>query len=930
MHNAQWTRRGLLACGLVLLTGTIFMPVQSQGVSPGQNAFGDGNFESLSVGALPQTWQPMNGERAVVVSQGGNKWLRITNSNTTDAVGFTRNVPLPAGSKLVLVSARMKTSDIKMGNEGWHEPRVVLRFANDKGDMVGDYPSIPNVRFNSDWITREVALEIPEGATQLQMQPGLWLSSGVLEIDDIKVVPYRSARDFYNARAVAFQATFPEGTFAQAGENGAPAGWSVPGPQFRVATVDGAKVLRITSSALDGDLAGSTVVRADPKWAAVNVKMQARATNFQPGSYGWKQARVQVHYLDENGKQISESTLASIGGNAEWREYSTNAPMPENARYLRLTAGFERAAGTLEIRNIALAPEAEAAPKNAELPANEQLNWGKETVTQTSTTRGTVSLNGLWRFIPAEGAAARDPQAGWGYIKVPGSWKRNEDIVARGTGRMWQNYDGDRLSTAWYERDIAIPANWDGRAVLLELRRVSTDAAIFIDGKEVSTLNWPGGFADITNFVKAGQTHNLRIRVVATDDRTQVTQYMGYLFEATSPANLDNRGIIGQVNLLSRPQGTYVYDLLVRPSTRQKKLNLDLELRGVKQAGKVELTARLLDEKGTVEKTFTQTIPVKAAAEQTVTASWNWADPRLWDYKQPNLYTLQLGVTGAGLNDEYSQQFGFREFWIQGSQFYLNNTLFHIRPGNVQYGARPSQMMEMGYNLGEIWPENRARRGSNHNDDELMAEADRVGLPSAATCCTWPIFWTSHAGRSPKQRSRLSAPDGTRSASSPQSSRRSVMWTTTGNALGIGWGDSDPWTIGLPPTYVQENVNGRQRVREAFALVKAVDPTRPIYGHHSDNGEVHTSNMYLNFIPLQEREEWLSHWAQNQSLPWMGVEFGPPLYATLDARPRWLHASRPFGTAPHRMDGTLLGAPCLRTGAGTVSHPCAARSIQGY
>jgi beta-galactosidase len=107
------------------------------------------------------------------------------------------------------------------------------------------------------------------------------------------------------------------------------------------------------------------------------------------------------------------------------------------------------------------------------------------------------------------------------------------------------------------------------------------------------------------------------------------------------------------------------------------------------------------------------------------------------------------------------------------------------------------------------------------------------------------------------------------------------MWSTTGNALGVAWGDSDPWNIGLPPTYVQENVNGRQRVREAFSLVKAVDSTRPIFGHHSDNGEVHTSNMYLNFIPLQEREEWLSHWAQNKTLPWMGVEMGPPLYSSL-------------------------------------------------
>ncbi|HEX8834282.1 MAG TPA: hypothetical protein VF719_08775, partial [Abditibacteriaceae bacterium] len=60
------------------------------------------------------------------------------------------------------------------------------------------------------------------------------------------------------------------------------------------------------------------------------------------------------------------------------------------------------------------------APVDATLPANQTLAWGSETVTQSSPTRGQLSLNGLWRFIPAEGAAARDPQTGWGYIRVPG------------------------------------------------------------------------------------------------------------------------------------------------------------------------------------------------------------------------------------------------------------------------------------------------------------------------------------------------------------------------------------------------------------------------------------------------------------------------------------------------------------------------------
>ena len=76
----------------------------------------------------------------------------------------------------------------------------------------------------------------------------------------------------------------------------------------------------------------------------------------------------------------------------------------------------------------------------------------------------------------------------------------------------------------------------------------------------------------------------------------------------------------------------------------------------------------MLDEKGAVEKSFTADAAVEAKETQTVTLSWPWADPRLWDVGQPNLYTLRLKVKGAGLDDEYDQEFGFREFWIEGRQ----------------------------------------------------------------------------------------------------------------------------------------------------------------------------------------------------------------------------------------------------------------------
>jgi beta-galactosidase len=551
---------------------------------------------------------------------------------------------------------------------------------------------------------------------------------------------------------------------------------------------------------------------------------------------------------------------------------------------MKTTHPLPRAKAALALLIIAasvfapLSVQAQTPATDAPLPANQTLTWGAETVTQTSPTRGQFSLNGLWRFIPALGDAARDPQSGWGYIRVPGNWKNNSDLVARGTGPMWQSYDGNKLAQAWYERKITIPQNWDGRAVLLDLRRVSTDATVFVDGKEAEQVNWPGGTIDLTGQVRAGATHTLRLRVIATDDRAQVANYMGYLETEMKPAVLDNKGVIGAVNLLSRPRSAHVRDLLVRPSTRQKKLNVDVELSGVQQAGNVQLTARLLDEKGAVEKTFTQTLPVQAAPTQSVTASWDWANPRLWDYGQPNMYTLQLSVKGAGLDDEYSQPFGFREFWIEGNQFYLNNTLFHIRP--IVAGMMLKQRMDQGFNLMEIWPNDHTRRGSNHNDDELIAQADKVGMPLAGNLTHMSDTVNLANWAKPERRAdymRQMEMEVRRWRNNPSI----VMWATSGNALGNSGSDSDPWTLGLPPTFVQENINLRQRVREVFTWVRTLDPQRPIFGHHSDNGEVTTSNMYLNFIPLQEREEWLSHWAQNKSLPWMAVEMGTPLYSSL-------------------------------------------------
>ena len=41
---------------------------------------------------------------------------------------------------------------------------------------------------------------------------------------------------------------------------------------------------------------------------------------------------------------------------------------------------------------------------------------------ETTPTRQRISINGLWRWQPAQEKADRVPAVGWGYFKVPGCW----------------------------------------------------------------------------------------------------------------------------------------------------------------------------------------------------------------------------------------------------------------------------------------------------------------------------------------------------------------------------------------------------------------------------------------------------------------------------------------------------------------------------
>ena len=124
-----------------------------------------------------------------------------------------------------------------------------------------------------------------------------------------------------------------------------------------------------------------------------------------------------------------------------------------------------------------------------------------------------INLHGTWTYLFDFGQSGvenglQDSKGFADNITVP--FCPESDLS--GVGRK------DFIPAIWYHRTISIPQSWDGKHIILHFGGVDYRSQIFIDGKKAfEHFGGAASFAvDITNFVKAGASHNLV--VYAQDD----------------------------------------------------------------------------------------------------------------------------------------------------------------------------------------------------------------------------------------------------------------------------------------------------------------------------------------------------------------------------------------------------------------------------
>jgi beta-galactosidase len=569
--------------------------------------------------------------------------------------------------------------------------------------------------------------------------------------------------------------------------------------------------------------------------------------------------------------------------------------------------------GGVVFGGLGVAGGAEPAP----LPSGVKAVWDLEKAHREKTsTRERVCLNGLWRWQPGKELADAVPAERWGFFKVPGFWPGNTSYIQENCQTLhahpaWKDAQLRGVTVAWYEREVTVPEGWKGRRIALSAEYVNSFAVVYLDGKKVGEVRFPGGEVDLTAACRPGATHTLSLLVVALPLKGVLLSYADTNSAREVKGTVDRRGLCGDVWLTGTP-GARIADAKIDTSVRKAELTVAAMLDGL--AADVPYTLRVeIRGGGQVVREFTGK-PFKAAdvVGGRVTVSTLWKPEALWDIHTPrNTFEASVSLVAAGKPQDtcFPVRFGFREFRIDGRDFYLNDKRIYLSAvplDNAEISARTAsyegaletfkRLQSFGINF--VYTHNYGcEPGSHVSFEEVLRAADDVGMLVALSQPHFAHYdWkaadadtTNGYARHAKFYARVA-----------QNHPSVVAYSTSHNATGYSE-DMNPDLIdGLKDYHDDDNWsrNNANLALRAEAIVKRLDPSRVVYHHSSGNlGSMHTVNFYLNFVPVQEMSDWFEHWAAKGVKPVFLCEYGVPFTWDWTMYRGWYKGERNWGSA---------------------------------
>jgi hypothetical protein len=436
-------------------------------------------------------------------------------------------------------------------------------------------------------------------------------------------------------------------------------------------------------------------------------------------------------------------------------------------------------------------------------------------------------------------------------------------------------------------------------------------AAVFVDSTKMGEIRFPGGEVDITPACRLGAKQMLSLFVAAMPLKAVLLSYKDTGAASRVEGEVARRGLCGDVFLVGTPAGTRIGDVKVEASVRNWEITFDAAIEGGMAGSEYTLRARITDSGRTVKELESNRFAASDLKNGRFAFTRRWKPAKLWDLHTPqNMYECQLSLLdsdGKIVDICQSMRFGFREFWIDGRDFLLNGTrlfCFAVPLDNAQVsaaaasynGARETMLRLKTLGVNAVYTHNYGcEPGSHLGFEEVLDAADEVGM---LVFFSQPHF-SHYDWKTPDADDTNGyAQHAEFYVRKAQNHPAVVMYSMSHNATGYSE-DMNPDLIdGVHADRDSWSANNAKLALRAEEIVKRFDRTRVIYHHAGGNlGRMHTSNFYLNFVPIQERSDWFEHWATEGVKPLFLCEYGEPWGMNWTLYRGWYLGKRDFGSA---------------------------------
>ena len=342
---------------------------------------------------------------------------------------------------------------------------------------------------------------------------------------------------------------------------------------------------------------------------------------------------------------------------------------------------------------------------------------------RTTPSRRAIAMNGMWKFHLDE--KGEGEQSGWNdgipgddMIPVPASF---QDFY---TDKDIREFAGD----VWYETEIFVPGEWEGKAIWLRFGAATHRAAVYVNGMKLAEHE--GGFlpfvADMTEIVRYNANNKVVVRV--NNELTETNIPCGKTITLADGKKMNKpyfdffnySGLQRTVHLMAVPkEAVYDFDLTY------KLCGADAEITySVKTTGEHPVSLTLYDAEGGI-----------AAQAEGQEGVLHVHDAHLWQVRNAYLYRLVIQITDdTQIVDEYEQEIGIRTVEVKDTQILLNGSPVYLRG----FGKHEdSDVVGRGFNIGVMkrdfelmkWIGANSFRTSHYPySEEIYQMADREGF----------------------------------------------------------------------------------------------------------------------------------------------------------------------------------------------------------